>query len=158
MTIARTSVVRTLIQDLRFGLRMALRSPGFTLIAVLTLAAGIAANSTVFSWIDGVLLHPVPGVADPARLVAFETVAPNGDALATSYPDYRDYRDRLKLVDGLAGATMLPFGVGQDVHAEHVWGELSPAIILRCSASNQSLAECSRPMSMATRRGPTPFW
>jgi len=115
--------VRTLIQDLRFGLRMALRSPGFTLIAVLTLAAGIAANSTVFSWIDGVLLHPVPGVADPASLVAFETVAPNGDALATSYPDYRDYRDRLKLISGLAGATMIPFSVGQDVHAEHIWGE-----------------------------------
>jgi len=115
--------VRTLIQDLRFGLRMALRSPGFTLIAVLTLAAGIAANSTVFSWIDGVLLHPVPGVADPASLVAFETVAPNGDALATSYPDYRDYRDRLKLINGLAGATMIPFSVGQDVHAEHIWGE-----------------------------------
>ncbi|MGB7758446.1 MAG: ABC transporter permease [Bryobacteraceae bacterium] len=116
--------MRTLIQDLRFGFRMALRSPGFTLIAVLTLAAGIAANSTVFSWIDGVLLHPVPGVADPARLVAFETVAPNGDALTTSYPDYRDYRDRLKLIGGLAGATMLPFSVGQDPRAEHVWGEL----------------------------------
>jgi predicted permease len=116
--------VRTLIQDLRFGFRMALRSPGFTLIAVLTLAAGIAANSTVFSWIDGVLLHPVPGVTDPARLVAFETVAPNGDALLTSYPDYRDYRDHLKLISGLTGATMLPFSIGQDVHAEHVWGEL----------------------------------
>ncbi|MFY9727355.1 MAG: ABC transporter permease [Bryobacteraceae bacterium] len=116
--------MRTLIQDLRYGFRMALRSPGFTLIAVLTLAAGIAANSTVFSWIDGVLLHPVPGVADPASLVAFETVAPNGDALTTSYPDYRDYRDHLKLVSGLAGSMMLPFSVGQDVHAEHVWGEL----------------------------------
>jgi predicted permease len=118
------SVVRTLIQDLRFGFRMALRSPGFTLIAVLTLAAGIAANSTVFSWIDGVLLHPVPGVADPARLVAFETVAPNGDALTTSYPDYRDYRDHLRLISGLTGSAMLPFNIGQDAHAEHVWGEL----------------------------------
>ena len=116
--------MRTFIQDLRFGLRMALRSPGFTLVAVVTLAAGIAANSTVFSWIDSVILHPLPGTADPARLVAFETVAPNGDPLATSYPDFRDYRDHLKLVSGLAGATLMAFSVGQDVHAERVWGEL----------------------------------
>ena len=103
---------------------MALRSPGFTLIVVLTLAAGIAANSTVFSWIDGVILHPIPGVADPARLVAFESVAPNGDALTTSYADFRDYRDRLKLTGGLAGSMPVPFSVGQDVRAERAWGEL----------------------------------
>jgi predicted permease len=103
---------------------MALRNPGFTLVAVLTLAAGIAANSTVFSWIDGVLLHPIHGVSDPAGLVALETVAPNGDTLRTSYPDYRDYRDRLRLIDGLAGSLELPFSIGQDIHAEHAWGEL----------------------------------
>jgi predicted permease len=103
---------------------MAQRSPGFTLIAVLTLAAGIAANSTVFSWINDVILHPLPGVADPSRLLAFETVAPNGDPLSTSYPDYRDYRDHLKSIDGLAGSGLVSFGVGQDVHAERIWGEL----------------------------------
>ena len=124
ITIALTFTVRTFIQDLRFGFRMALRSPGFTLIAVLTLAAGIAANSTVFSWIDGVILHPIPGVADPASLVAFESVAPNGDALATSYPDYRDYRDHLKLISGLAGSTPSPFNIGQDVRSDRAWGEL----------------------------------
>ena len=117
--------MRTFLQDLRFGLRVALRSPGFTVIAVLTLAAGIAANSTVFSWINGVILHPIPGAADPASLFAFETVAPNGDALATSYPDFRDYRDHLKLISGLAGSTVVvPFNIGRDVHAERVWGEL----------------------------------
>ena len=116
--------MRTFFQDLRYGLRMALRSPGFTLIAVLTLAAGIAANSTVFSWINSVILHPIPGCADSATLFAFETVAPNGDPLATSYPDFRDYRDRLKLLNGLAGSTIAPFSIGQDVHAERTWGEL----------------------------------
>ena len=104
---------------------MALRSPGFTLIAVATLAAGIAANSTVFSWIDNVLLHPIPGVADPANLVALETVAPDGNALSNSYPDYKDYRDHLKLIAGIAGSSPVrPFSIGQDVHAERVWGEL----------------------------------
>ena len=104
---------------------MALRSPGFTLIAVATLAAGIAANSTVFSWIDSVLLHPIPGVADADKLVVLESLAPNGAPLLNSYLDYRDYRDRLKLIAGLAGTRpALPLSIGQDVHAERAWGEL----------------------------------
>ena len=123
-TIALRWIVRTFIQDLRFGFRMALRSPGFTVIAVLTLAAGIAANSTVFSWIDGVILHPIPAVSDPKSLVAFESVAPNADALATSYPDYRDYRDHLRLISGLAGSMPSPFNIGQDVRSERAWGEM----------------------------------
>src|ERR1035441_3970003 len=57
-------LMRTLAQDLRFALRMSLKSPGFTLVAVLTLAVGIAASTTVFSWIDTVLVRPIPGVAN----------------------------------------------------------------------------------------------
>jgi predicted permease len=104
---------------------MAMRSPGFTLIAVLTLAIGIAANTTVFSWIDSVLVHPIRGVANGDELVMFENVAPNGDALPTvSYPDYRDYRDHLKLLSGLAVARPEAMSLGEDEHAERVFGEL----------------------------------
>jgi predicted permease len=64
-------------------------------------------------------------VADPARLVVLETVASDGSALLNSYLDYKDYRDRLKLIAGIAGARpSLPFSIGQDVHAERTWGEL----------------------------------
>ena len=104
---------------------MARSSPGFTLIAVATLAIGIAANTTVFSWIDAVLLHPIPGVAHGDELVMFENVAPNGDALPTvSYPDYRDYRDHLKLLSGLAVARPEAMSLGEDEHAERIHGEL----------------------------------
>jgi predicted permease len=116
--------VNSLLHDIRYSLRLLRRSPGFTLVAVLTLAVGIASNTAVFSWIEMVLLHPLPGVADSNRLVSFETTTPNGEFIPNSYPDYRDYRDRLTLVSGLAISTPNPFSVGDDEHAERVFGEL----------------------------------
>ena len=64
--------MRTIWQDLHFGLRLFLRSPGFTAVAVLTLALGIAVNTTVFSWVDGLLLRPFPGAGDPQQLAVME--------------------------------------------------------------------------------------
>jgi len=114
----------TLIQDLRFGWRMALKSPGFTLVAILTLAVGIATNSAVFGWIESVLLNPLPGVAEGGRLMAFETRAPNGEPINVSYPDYLDYRDHLKQISGLVAAQIAAFQLGEADHAERVWGEV----------------------------------
>ncbi len=116
--------MRTLLHDLRYGFRMARRSPGFTLIAVLTLAIGIAANTTVFSWIDSILVHPIPGAAHGDELVSFENVAPNGDYLTVSYPDYRDYRDHLKLLSGLAVSRPVTMRLGDDEHSARIPGEL----------------------------------
>jgi len=111
------------MQDLRHGLRMALRSPGFTLVAVFTLAIGIAANTTVFNWLDMMLLRPITGAARGSELVAFEEVAPDGGALATSWADYRDYRDRLRQVSGLMVSAPGVVNIGEGDHAERVWFE-----------------------------------
>jgi predicted permease len=111
------------LQDLYFGWRMLRKNPGFAVAVVLTLALGIGASTSVFSWIDAILLHPLPGVANPDELVAFECVAPNGDSLPTSYPDYRDYRDHLKLLDGLAMARPVVLNLGEQDSARRVWGE-----------------------------------
>lgn len=120
--------MRTFRQDVRFGFRVLKSSPGFTLVAVLTLALGIAMNTTVFSWIDSVALHPYPGVGDPQELALLETVTAAGENLvATSYLDYRDYRDNLKLVDGLAIARFTPLSVGADGKTERAWAELVSA-------------------------------
>lgn len=116
--------MKSVLQDLKYGIRMLLKNPGFTVVAVLTLAVGIAANTTVFSWIDGVLLRPIPGVANSQALLAFESMRPDGEPVATSYPDYRDYRDHLRLVAGLAMAKADALSVGEEDHAERVWGEL----------------------------------
>ena len=119
-------MVSTLLRDLRYGVHIALRSPGFTAVAVLTLAIGIAVNTTVFSWIDMMLLRPIPGVSKGGELATFETVAPDGVALPTSFPDFRDHRDHLKLIS-LAAATPAIMTIGEGDHADRVWAELVSA-------------------------------
>jgi predicted permease len=84
-----------LLQDLRYGARMLLAKPGFTLAAVLTLALGIGANTAVFSVIDALLLEPLP-YADSARLVHVYNTYPKGELMmaGTSVPDYLDRRSQ----------------------------------------------------------------
>jgi predicted permease len=115
--------MRSLYRDFRYGLRVLLASPGYTAVAVLTLAIGIAANTTVFGWIDALLLHPFPGVRDGGQLATLETVTPSGEFNTTSYRDYRDYRDSLKLVSGLGASLLNAFDAGTDENPRRIWGE-----------------------------------
>ena len=114
----------TFFRDLRYGFRVLRASRGFTAVAVATLALGIAASTTVFTWIDGVLLHPIPAAADPNQLVVLETLRGNGENIGTSYPDFRDYRDDLRLLSGLAVHRFANFRLGDDTSAQPTWGEL----------------------------------
>ena len=119
--------MHTLIGDMRLGMRSLRRSPGLTITAILTLAAAIAATSTVFGWIDEVLLHPLAGVSRPGELATLETVAPNGELQNTGYRDYRDYRDSLHQVSGLAASLANVFTVGDDRNPRLLWGEFVSA-------------------------------
>ena len=89
-----------MIQDLRFGFRMLWRSPGFSVLAILCLTLGIGANAAVFSWIEGLLLHPYPLVADLDRLLVLSGTsrsASKGEDL--SWPDFVDLRRASTLTD-----------------------------------------------------------
>jgi predicted permease len=93
-----------LLQDARFALRQLRKNPGFTITATVMLAVAICANSTVFSWIDGTMLHPIPGARDQGQLVSVMrgqwTISPPPPF---SYPDYRDLRDQNRSFDGILG-------------------------------------------------------
>src|ERR1700691_6055575 len=114
--------METLFQDLRYGLRMLGKSPGFTLVAVVTLALGIGANTALFSVINGVLLSPLP-FRDPDQLVTLHENKPNFEGGSISYPNFRDWRKDNHTFSGLALASSTAFGLTGIGDAEQLSGE-----------------------------------
>src|SRR5229473_2634434 len=91
-------MIETTLQDLRFGLRMLRRSPGFSILAILCLTLGIGANAAVFSWVEGILFRPYPAVVHQEQLFALTGTA-LGEADLTSWPDLLDLQRSCTLVD-----------------------------------------------------------
>jgi predicted permease len=112
-----------ILQDLRYGLRMIAKAPGFTLLATLALALGICANTTIFSFINGLILRPLTGVKDPDRLVAVYTADySSGLYGGSSYPDYLDFRDQTDVFENLAAADQAVLNATGDSDAERLRG------------------------------------
>jgi predicted permease len=93
-------MIETTVQDLRFGLRMLRRSPGFSILAILCLTLGIGANAAVFSWVEGILFRPYPAVRHQERLLALAgTARGERGATALSWPDFTDFERSATLFD-----------------------------------------------------------
>src|SRR6202166_3075550 len=93
-------MIETTLQDLRFGLRMLRRDPGFSILAILCLTLGIGANAAVFSWVEGILFRPYPAVSHQERLLALAgTARGETGATALSWPDFVDFERSCTLFD-----------------------------------------------------------
>jgi predicted permease len=99
--------MHSLLQDLRFTLRMLRKAPGFTAIAVLSLALGIGANATIFSWVKAAVLDPLPGVPETQRLLTINNSRAGREGLSNSYPQYVYYRDHNNVFSGIAAYELL---------------------------------------------------
>ena len=118
--------MESLLQDLRFGVRLLHKNPLFTLVAVVSLTLGISANTTIFSVFNAVFLQTLP-VHEPERLVAvFTTDAKNTgqfmNFLQTSYPNYEDYRDQNQVFSGLVAQIFTPLNLSTQGEPEQVFG------------------------------------
>ena len=115
-----------MLQDLRFGIRMLRRSPGFSILAVLCLTLGIGATTSVFSWVEGILLRPFPLVANQERLVAITGMS-RGERDDVSWPDFMDFQKNCKLVDAFIAEHIVGTTLNVGDHAEWATGSVVSA-------------------------------
>jgi hypothetical protein len=115
-------VLETLGQDLRYGARVLRKSPGFTLIALLTLALGIGANTAIFSILYGILLRPLP-YKDASRLVVLHETTPKVGTVSVSYPNFLDWRAQSSAFSEMAAVNSVGFNLSGVEQPENVSGQ-----------------------------------
>ena len=111
-----------LIQDLRFSFRRLMKSPGFTVVALLSLALGIGANASIFSLVNTVLLRPLPATQPEQLVGVYGMVSGQSDVTLISYPNYTDYRERNEVFTDLLAYRFAPVSLSHGGTNERLWG------------------------------------
>ena len=119
-------MLETALQDLRFGLRMLRRSPGFSILAILCLTLGIGANAAVFSWVEGILFRPYPAVTHQEQLFALTGTA-RGEPELTSWPDILDLQRSCTLIDSFIVTKIMGTSLSIGDRAEVTTGSIVSA-------------------------------
>src|SRR6267142_1748198 len=101
--IRKEAIMETIWQDVRYGIRMLLKSPSFSIVATIALALGIGANTAIFSVVNGVLLRPLPFTKSEQLMSVWETDSSRGQVRGTaSYPNFADWREQNHVFERIA--------------------------------------------------------
>jgi hypothetical protein len=142
----RTNLLSDLSQDLRYGLRMLLKNPGFTIVAIIALALGIGANTAIFSVVNTVLLRPLP-YKDPDRLVMmWEENSKQGFPRDTpTAANYIDWRDQNHVFEGMAAMVEISFNLTGTGEPERIDGQRVSASLFQLLGVEPQLRRAFRP-------------
>jgi len=144
------------MNDLRFALRQLLKNPGFTIVTVLSLALGIAANVVVVGWVKSVLLEALPGTREPGRLVAVVMRAEWGTGETMSYLNLRDLGAEKSIFAGTVGSDSGALHIRSGEHAEWAWAELVTANYFEVLGVRPVLGQLNFPADSDLKPGSAP--
>ena len=144
-----------MLSDLRQAWRMIWRMPGLAAVVIVSLGVGIGVNTAVFSWIQLMVLQPIPGVADAGGVQLVEPRADTGSFPGASWLEYRDLRDRSRTLPDLFAYRMVPFSVGDPGRPERGHGLLVSGNYFSALGLRPALGRFLRP-DEAARAGGAP--
>ena len=146
-------MMETIVQDIRYGLRSLRKAPTFAVIAVVTLALGIGANTAMFSIVNGVLLRPIP-FTEPDRLLKLYTSMPQFRLASVSYPNFLDWQLRSRSFERMAAYRFDNFNLTGQPNPERLQGEMASATIFSVLGVNPVVGRTFTPNE--DRRGGAP--
>jgi putative ABC transport system permease protein len=117
-------LLENLLGDLRNAARSISRMPGLAAVIIISLAIGIGVNTTVFSWIQLILLEPIPAVTGAANFLLVEPRAETGGYPGASWLEYHDLQARMPALRDIAASQVVPFNVGEKGQTERTFGQL----------------------------------
>ncbi|HMJ06663.1 MAG TPA: ABC transporter permease [Chthoniobacterales bacterium] len=139
-----------LLQDIRYGLRQLLKHPGFATLAIISMALGIGANTSIFSLVDTVLLRPL-AAENPSQLrQVYGTLHNGADYTLQSYLNYKDYRDRNEVFSGLIGYRVVVSSLSHNGVNQRVWGYVATGNYFEVLGVKLALGRGFRPEEDAT--------
>ena len=142
------------LNDLRFAVRLSRQSPLATLSATVTLAVGLAANLTIYSWFHALVYRPLSGVPDQSQIMVVDGVTRGGDDQRLSYREFLEMQRALPIETAVLAYTYQPFALATGEHAERTWGQLVSANFFDVLEITPALGRAFRPEEEAEGAGP----